>query len=186
MPSTVPVWAGVDQLLPLLPENSTTESNSLPRTVRAMSLPFFCNTLGTAGKDRRTPRPCIARRRQRHADLQPVDHRRLGQGLEQSATPDVQCTFAPGTFKNGQIGNSRSRRASAPAPGRCAPYRAAMSRPNRTAPAINPNYVGGKRSARDRRRFAICAADIRLRRCMAGFGARASVGRVWTAHSCKG
>jgi choline dehydrogenase len=24
--------------------------------------------------------------------------------LEESATPDVQCTFAPGSFKNGQIG----------------------------------------------------------------------------------
>jgi choline dehydrogenase len=56
--------------------------------------------------------------------------------LEESATPDVQCTFAPGSFKGGQIGaRSKRRRASPPAPGRCGLCRAAMSKPSRTGRA---------------------------------------------------
>jgi hypothetical protein len=39
----------------------------------------------------------------------------LANVLEEPATPNVQCTFAPGSFRNGQIGELR---ASAPAPGR--------------------------------------------------------------------
>jgi choline dehydrogenase len=82
--------------------------------------------------------------------------------LEESATPDLQCTFAPGSFKGGRSANSRRRRASAPAPGRCGRCRAAMSRPSQNrpseAPAINPRYlseetdrraiIGGLRLAR--------------------------------------
>jgi choline dehydrogenase-like flavoprotein len=52
--------------------------------------------------------------------------------LEESATPDMQVTFAPGSFKGGQIGELE---ASAPAPGRCGHCRAAMSGRGRTGPA---------------------------------------------------
>ena len=45
----------------------------------------------------------MALHRQGYLDLQPsiVASAKV---LEESATPDVQCTFAPGSFKGGQIG----------------------------------------------------------------------------------
>jgi choline dehydrogenase len=39
-----------------------------------------------------------------HADLQPVDRRRLGRGTRGIGDPDMQCTLTPGSFKDGQIG----------------------------------------------------------------------------------
>ena len=55
--------------------------------------------------------------------------------LEESATPGLQCTFALGSFKNGQIGELEETPGLAPGPGRCSRCRAAMSRPSRTGPA---------------------------------------------------
>ena len=55
--------------------------------------------------------------------------------LEESATPGLQCTFALGSFKNGQIGELEETPGSAPGPGRCSRCRAVMSRPSRTGPA---------------------------------------------------
>ena len=65
--------------------------------------------------------------------------------LEESATPDVQCSFAPGSFKDGQIGELDE------APGltgglwQMRPlsrgYVEAKSTDPRDAPAINPRYL---------------------------------------------
>ena len=52
--------------------------------------------------------------------------------LEESATPDMQVTVAPGSLKEARSANSRRHRASALGPGKCGRCRAAMSRPNRT------------------------------------------------------
>jgi len=41
--------------------------------------------------------------------------------LEESATPDMQCTFAPGSFKDGQMGQLEETPGLTPAPGRCGP-----------------------------------------------------------------
>jgi choline dehydrogenase len=64
--------------------------------------------------------------------------------LEESATPDVQCTFAAGSFKNGQIGELEET------PGRAGAWQmrplsrgyveAKSNRPG-DAPAINPHYL---------------------------------------------
>ena len=64
--------------------------------------------------------------------------------LEESATPDMQVTFAAGSFKGGQTGKLGETPGSAPAPGRCGHCRAAMLKPSQTggdAPAINPRYL---------------------------------------------
>jgi hypothetical protein len=58
--------------------------------------------------------------------------------LEESATPDVQVTFAPGSFKGGQIGEFEETPGLRLAPSKCGPYRAAMSRPSRTVRARRP------------------------------------------------
>jgi len=65
--------------------------------------------------------------------------------LEESATPDVQCVFAPGSFKEGQIGQLEE------APGLTAGmwqmrplsrgYVEAKSKEPGAAPAINPRYL---------------------------------------------
>jgi hypothetical protein len=107
--------------------------------------------------------------------------------LEKSATPDMQCTFAPGSFKGGQIGSSRRYRASAPAPGRSGPPRAARSRPSRTGPATRrrSTRATSRRNPTGAPSSAVCgwrgdfrrprAAAVRLKPpaiAEAGYGAR--------------
>jgi choline dehydrogenase len=48
--------------------------------------------------------------------------------LEASATPDVQCSIAPGSFEDGQSASSAISPASPPGPAGCGRRRAAMSR----------------------------------------------------------
>ena len=82
--------------------------------------------------------------------------------LEESATPDVQCTFAPGSFKNGQIGELEETPGLSAGAWQMRPlsrgYVEAKSNRPGEAPAINPRYlseesdrravVGGLRFAR--------------------------------------
>jgi len=81
--------------------------------------------------------------------------------LEESAIPDVQCTFALGSFKNDQIGELEDTPGLSAGAWQMRPCRAAMSRPSRTGPAINPRspeeadrraIIGGLRLARRKRR----------------------------------
>jgi choline dehydrogenase len=85
--------------------------------------------------------------------------------LEESATPDVQCTFAPGSFKNGQIGELEETPGISAGAGRCDRCRAAMSRPSRTGPATRRQSTRAisprKATARDHRRPTPGAAAIR-------------------------
>jgi choline dehydrogenase-like flavoprotein len=82
--------------------------------------------------------------------------------LAESATPDVQCTFAPGSFKNGQIGELEETPGLSAGAWQMRPLsrgyvEAKSSRPG-DAPAINPRYlseetdrraiIGGLRLAR--------------------------------------
>jgi choline dehydrogenase len=65
--------------------------------------------------------------------------------LEESATPDVQCTFAPGSFKNGQIGELEEAPGLSAGAWQMRPLsrgyvEAKSSRPG-DAPAINPRYL---------------------------------------------
>src|SRR5438067_7352006 len=82
--------------------------------------------------------------------------------LEESATPDVQVTFAPGSFKNGQIGALEDTPGLSAGAWQMRPlsrgYIEAKSNRPGDAPAINPRYlseesdrraiVGGLRLAR--------------------------------------
>ncbi|HUC10614.1 MAG TPA: GMC family oxidoreductase N-terminal domain-containing protein [Stellaceae bacterium] len=82
--------------------------------------------------------------------------------LEESATPDVQCTFAPGSFKNGQIGELEDTPGLSAGAWQMRPlsrgYVEAKSNRPGEAPAINPRYlseeadrraiIGGLRFAR--------------------------------------
>ncbi len=82
--------------------------------------------------------------------------------LEESATPDVQCTFAPGSFKNGQIGALEETPGLSAGAWQMRPlsrgYVEAKSNRPGDAPAINPRYlsedsdrraiIGGLRLAR--------------------------------------
>src|ERR1700726_3635612 len=82
--------------------------------------------------------------------------------LEESATPDVQCTFAPGSFKNGQIGELEETPGLSAGAWQMRPlsrgYVEAKSNRPGDMPAINPRYlseeadrraiVGGLRFAR--------------------------------------
>jgi choline dehydrogenase len=82
--------------------------------------------------------------------------------LEESATPDVQCTFAPGSFKNGQIGELEDEPGLSAGAWQMRPlsrgYVEAKSNRPGDAPAINPRYlseepdrraiIGGLRLAR--------------------------------------
>jgi choline dehydrogenase len=82
--------------------------------------------------------------------------------LEESATPDVQCTFAPGSFKNGQIGELEETPGLSAGAWQMRPlsrgYVEAKSNRPGDMPAINPRYlseesdrraiIGGLRLAR--------------------------------------
>jgi hypothetical protein len=74
----------------------------------SLAPPIGC---GRADRERALAWPAIGRRghalalhRQRHADLQPLDRRRLGQSIGGIGNPDMQVTFAPGSCKASQIG----------------------------------------------------------------------------------
>ena len=73
--------------------------------------------------------------------------------LPESATPDIQCSFAPGSFKDGQVGQLERRprahrRDVADAAAVARLCRGA--RPNRPgdAPAINPRYLSDETDRR--------------------------------------
>ena len=82
--------------------------------------------------------------------------------LEELATPDVQCTFAPGSFKNGQIGELEDKPGLSAGAWQMRPlsrgYVEAKSNRPGDMPAINPRYlseepdrraiIGGLRLAR--------------------------------------
>jgi choline dehydrogenase len=82
--------------------------------------------------------------------------------LEESVPPDMQCTFAPGSFKNGQIGELEEAPGLSAGAWQMRPlsrgYVEAKSNPPGDAPAINPRYlseepnrraiIGGLRLAR--------------------------------------
>src|SRR5271154_6544033 len=65
--------------------------------------------------------------------------------LEESATPDVQCTFAPGSFKNGQIGELEETPGLSAGAWQMRPlsrgYVEAQSNRPGDMPAINPRYL---------------------------------------------
>src|SRR5207245_6878055 len=89
--------------------------------------------------------------------------------LEESATPDMQCTFAPGSFKGGQIGELEETPGLSAGAWQMRPlsrgYVEAKSNRPGDMPAINPRYlseesdrraiIGGLRCAR--RIFAAAA-----------------------------
>ena len=86
--------------------------------------------------------------------------------LEESATPDMQVTFAPGSFKGGQIGELEETPGLSAGAWQMRPlsrgYVEAKSNRPGDMPAINPRLpVGRKRPARHRWRFAVCTADVR-------------------------
>jgi hypothetical protein len=74
--------------------------------------------------------------------------------LEESAIPDVQCTFALGSFKNDQIGELEDTPGLSAGAWQMRPCRAAMSRPSRTGGNQPALPVEGSRRARHHRRFA--------------------------------
>jgi choline dehydrogenase len=80
--------------------------------------------------------------------------------LEESATPDVQCTFAPGSFKNGQIGELEETRDLSAGAWQMRPlsrgYVEAKSNRAGNQPALP---VEGERPARYRQRFAPGASE---------------------------
>jgi choline dehydrogenase len=82
--------------------------------------------------------------------------------FEESATPDLQCTFAPGSFKGGQIGELEEKPGLSAGAWQMRPlsrgYVEAKSNRPGDAPVINPRYlseesdrraiIGGLRLAR--------------------------------------
>jgi hypothetical protein len=65
--------------------------------------------------------------------------------LEESATPDVQCTFAPGSFKDGQIGELEETPGLSAGAWRMRPFSRGYVEGKRNrpgdAPAINPRLL---------------------------------------------
>jgi choline dehydrogenase len=65
--------------------------------------------------------------------------------LEESATPDMQITFAPGSFKGGQIGELEETPGLSAGAGQTRPlsrgYVEARSNRPEDMPAINPRYL---------------------------------------------
>ena len=90
-------------------------------------------------------RSCAGSSPAKHADLQPVDRPASVKVLEELATPDVQCTFAPGSFKNGQMGELEETPGLSAGAWQMRPssrgYVEANSNRPGEAPAINPRYL---------------------------------------------
>jgi choline dehydrogenase-like flavoprotein len=103
-------------------------------------------------------RPAIGRRGAgsspaRHAHLQPVDPRHLSQGIGGAATPDMQVTFARGSFSRAaRSASSRKRSASSAGAWQMRPlsrsYVEAKSNRPGDAPAINPRYLSEESNRR--------------------------------------
>ena len=92
--------------------------------------------------------------------------------LESSATPDMQCTFAPGSLKDGQMGelerDARSERRGMADAAFVARLCRGEVEPSRRHAGDQPALsVGRNRPARHHRRAAICQADIRRTRAEA-------------------
>ena len=94
--------------------------------------------------------------------------------LKESATPDMQITFAPGSFKGGQIGKLQETPGLSIGVRQMRPlsrgYVETKSNWPGDEPAIHPRYlleVGKARPARDHGWFVLCPAAVRLLR-MAG------------------
>ena len=130
--------------------------------------------VGTADRQRAVARPAARRRghalavhRQGHADLQPLARRRLGQGAGGIRRPPTcRVTFAPGSFKDGQIGELEETPGLSAGAWQMRPlsrgYVEAKSNRPGDMPAINPRYLSEET---DRRAIigglAIRAADVR-------------------------
>jgi choline dehydrogenase-like flavoprotein len=71
--------------------------------------------------------------------------------LEESATPDMQITFAPGSFKGGQIGELEETPGLSAGAGQMRPlsrgYVEARSNRPEDMPAINPRYLSEETGA---------------------------------------
>jgi choline dehydrogenase len=91
--------------------------------------------------------------------------------LEESATPDVQCSFAPGSFKDGQIGQLEEEPGLTGGSWQMRPLSRGYVEAKSTRPAGRGDQpalsFGGGRPARGNRGFAVCAPHFRG----AGFGA---------------
>src|SRR5437588_10847054 len=94
--------------------------------------------------------------------------------LEESATPDVQCSFAPGSFKDGQIGQLEEEPGLTGGSWQMRPlsrgYVEAKSPDARVAPAIHPRYLSDEAGRRAvvggvRRVRGLCPAPA-LARCV--------------------
>ena len=82
--------------------------------------------------------------------------------LEESATPDVQVTFAPGSFKGGQIGELEETPGLSAGAWQMRPLSRGYVEAKSNRPGDQPALsVGGIRQARDRRRLALGAAALR-------------------------
>ncbi|HMD66636.1 MAG TPA: hypothetical protein VKG22_08330 [Stellaceae bacterium] len=72
--------------------------------------------------------------------------------LGESATPDMQCTFAPGSFKGGQIGELEETPGLSAGTWQMRPlsrgYVEAKSNRPGEAPAINPRYLSEESDCR--------------------------------------
>ena len=83
--------------------------------------------------------------RQRHADLQRLTGRGLGQGAGGIGNCRPQCSFAPGSFKDGQIGQLEEEPGLTGGSWQMRPlsrgYVDAKSPDPQVAPAINPRYL---------------------------------------------
>jgi choline dehydrogenase-like flavoprotein len=115
--------------------------------------------VGAQTRERALARPAARRRghalalhRQGHADLQPVDCRGLGQSSGGIGDPDMQVTFAPGSFKGGQIGELEETPGLSAGAWQMRPlsrgYVEAKSNRPGEAPAINPRYLSEKADRR--------------------------------------
>ena len=89
--------------------------------------------------------------------------------LPESATPDVQISFAPGSFKDGQIGQLEAEPGLTGGPWQMRPlsrgYVEAQDQPPRRRAGDQPALPDrGERPARDRRRAAATSAGFSRRR----------------------
>ena len=142
------------------------------RTITSCASPIRSSACATANeKSRGLPLAGEVMRwlvhRQGHADLQPLAGRRLGQGAGGIRRPPTcRCTFAPGSFKGGQIGELEETPGLSAGAWQMRPlsrgYVEAKIEPARRHAGDQPALpVGGDRPARDHRRPALCPAALR-------------------------
>jgi choline dehydrogenase len=72
--------------------------------------------------------------------------------LKESATPDVQCTFAPGSFKNGQIGELEETPGLSAGAWQMRPLSRGYVEAKSNQPGEAPAMVGWRRQVQGRKR----------------------------------